>query len=193
MSFNIYLTQCINLSASTAPERSVTTSRQSSTKHHPSESANSKSKSSSSPPSSAITKDKNYKTPQSATPVKRAKHETVNNADNDIAEGPAAKKKKFYYVDAVEKLENSTSVHVPKKLLLFVGNLPEDVTKEQILEHFKRTGKKVPHSSLPQKISTTFPFLGRIWTFLANEWQLSYVTLGNSWTIQRDYFSQISH
>lgn len=51
------------------------------------------------------------------------------------------KKKKLHYVDAVEKLENSTSVHVPKKLMLFVGNLPEDITKEQLMEHFKRTGK----------------------------------------------------
>lgn len=132
-------------SARTAHDKSTSTAKQSSSKHSPSESSNSKSKTSPSQPSSTAAKDKNNKvTPTSATPVKKTKHgasDSLNSADHSGSEGPASKKKKLQYVDAVEKLENSTSIHVPKKLMLFVGNLPEDITKEQIMEHFKRTGK----------------------------------------------------
>ena len=36
--------------------------------------------------------------------------------------------------------EMEPSVHSPKKYVLFVGNLPYSVTKEQVEEHFKKTG-----------------------------------------------------
>jgi len=67
---------------------------------------------------------------------------SVKNVSSDDSNGdaPPTKKSRMQYVDAVERLETSTSVHVPKKLVLAVGNLPEDITKEQIIEHFKRTG-----------------------------------------------------
>ncbi|WAR06083.1 YGR4-like protein [Mya arenaria] len=64
----------------------------------------------------------------------------ISKTEPDSSDEPPSKKQKLQYVDAVERLESSTSVHVPKKLVLVVGNLPEDVTKEQIMEHFKRTG-----------------------------------------------------
>ena len=37
--------------------------------------------------------------------------------------------------------EMKPSVHSPKKYVLFVGNLPYSVTKEQIEDHFRKTGK----------------------------------------------------
>ena len=37
--------------------------------------------------------------------------------------------------------EMSPSVHSPKKYVLFVGNLPYSVTKEQIEDHFRKTGE----------------------------------------------------
>lgn len=61
-------------------------------------------------------------------------------SDSDSRDKTSTKKSKVVYVDAVEKLESSSSIHVPKKLMLFVGNLPEDITKEQVMTHFKRTG-----------------------------------------------------
>ena len=36
--------------------------------------------------------------------------------------------------------EMEPSTHSPKKYVLFVGNLPYSVTKEQVEEHFKKTG-----------------------------------------------------
>lgn len=71
--------------------------------------------------------------------------ETSKDMDKDISKNDTdnknpKNKSTFRFVDAVEKLENSTSIHVPKKLVLFVGNLHEKVTREQIEEHFKRAG-----------------------------------------------------
>ncbi|KAH3700765.1 uncharacterized protein LOC127860486 [Dreissena polymorpha] len=71
---------------------------------------------------------------------KKTKYSNTTVESSDDSNGPPAKKPKYQYVDAVEKLENSTSAFVPKKLVLVVGNLPEEVTKEQLMEHFKRTG-----------------------------------------------------
>ena len=39
--------------------------------------------------------------------------------------------------------EMTPSVHSPKKYVLFVGNLPYSVTKEQVEDHFRKTGKVV--------------------------------------------------
>ena len=38
--------------------------------------------------------------------------------------------------------EMEPSQHSPKKYVLFVGNLPYTVTREQVEEHFKKTGNK---------------------------------------------------
>lgn len=71
---------------------------------------------------------------------KKSRYSNTTVDSSEDSNGPPAKKPKYQYVDAVEKLENNTSAFVPKKLVLVVGNLPEDVTKEQLMEHFKRTG-----------------------------------------------------
>lgn len=41
-------------------------------------------------------------------------------------------------------VDNSgASSHIPKSYVLFIGNLPYDVTQEQLMEHFRKTGKKL--------------------------------------------------
>lgn len=131
-----------HISARTIQERSAASPKQSSNKNISSESTKSSSKSLQPSPATTPVKDKNSK-PSSATPLKKPKQadsDAQASANNDVTAPPPAKKTKYQYVDAVEKLENSTSIHVPKKLVLFVGNLPDDITKEKIMEHFKRTG-----------------------------------------------------
>jgi RNA recognition motif-containing protein len=74
---------------------------------------------------------------------KKSRYGNIDEGPNNQADrngDKSSKKSKQLYVDAVEKLENSSSIHVPKKLVLFVGNLPEDITKEQLMAHFKRAG-----------------------------------------------------
>lgn len=131
-----------HISARTVQERSATSPKQSGNKNISSESTKRRSKSLQPSPATTPVKDKSSK-PTSATPFKKPKQadsDALASANNDLIAPPPAKRTKYQYVDAVEKLENSTSIHVPKKLVLFVGNLPEDITKEKIMEHFKRTG-----------------------------------------------------
>ena len=78
--------------------------------------------------------EQNAKKPKYSNNIEATDNQSDKNGDKSL------KKAKHTYVDAVEKLENSSSIHVPKKLVLFVGNLPDDITKEQLMAHFKRAG-----------------------------------------------------
>ncbi|KAL4229271.1 hypothetical protein ACF0H5_012311 [Mactra antiquata] len=87
-----------------------------------------------------IKSSSDFKPPTKKPKLERNGDIPVEDISNGAKDKVNPKKGKIQYVDAVEKLECSSSVHVPKKLDLFVGNLPEDITKEQVMNHFRRTG-----------------------------------------------------
>ncbi|XP_041371847.1 uncharacterized RNA-binding protein C365.04c-like [Gigantopelta aegis] len=45
-------------------------------------------------------------------------------------------------VSAVDSIKTSPSAHIPKTYVLFIGNLPYDVTRDQLEGHFRKTGAR---------------------------------------------------
>lgn len=66
----------------------------------------------------------------------------VNNKSANITKNDNKKKTKTVTETnpIVSNVNASPSKLVPQKYILFVGNLPSDVTKEQLEEHFRKTG-----------------------------------------------------
>ena len=67
----------------------------------------------------------------------------VKQKNNIVKKEPqkaASSSKKGSNDETVNDTADSPSKHLPKNYVLFVGNLPYDVTKEKLEEHFRKTG-----------------------------------------------------
>ena len=67
----------------------------------------------------------------------------VKQKNNIVKKEPqkaASSSKKGLNDETVNDNADSPSKHLPKNYVLFVGNLPYDVTKEKLEEHFRKTG-----------------------------------------------------
>lgn len=81
---------------------------------------------------------------------KKSKVGANKNKSNDMIEKPKEKAQSVEKSSPPEphgfrsfntaETEMTPSVHSPKKYVLFVGNLPYSVTKEQVEDHFRKTG-----------------------------------------------------
>ena len=84
------------------------------------------------------------KVPSKIKDTKVHSPEKNNNTSENQAQSSQEKvkpnKTKNVYVDPVEKLVNSTSIHIPKRFVVVVRNLPPDITRDQVDEHFRKTG-----------------------------------------------------
>lgn len=74
------------------------------------------------------------------SPNKNKSHENKVKQKEEVAEKAPLPEVTVVRSFNTAETEMTPSVHSPKKYVLFVSNLPYSVTKEQVEEHFKKTG-----------------------------------------------------